>query len=151
MIPIQSSKVEVLLAPATVTIATNASSYGYLDTLGWDQAKIIVLTAKEATTSACAKLLKITEGTNSTAASAIVALTGGTATSASVGFVIPVFKGTAEGGAVVFDIDLTKRARYLRIQCNPGTASTFGAIAILTRGKQEPGSDDGSVKEQVIA
>lgn len=146
----QDMKVEVLIAPATVTIATNASTYGYLDTIGWEHAKIVVNTAKEATSSACAKVLAVTEGTNSAAATAIVAATGGTATSTSVGFVIPLYKGTAEGAAVVFDIDLRKRERYLKIQCNPGTASTFSAIALLSRGKVMPGSDAGSAQKHVI-
>lgn len=139
----QDMKVETVIAPATVTLATNSSTYGYLDTLGWDHAKMILVSATEATTSACAVVLQITEGTNSTAASAIVALTGGTATSTSVGFVIPDY--SAEGAAVCFDIDLRKRERYLRVHVGPGTASTFGVIALLSRGRAMPGSDDGSV------
>lgn len=139
----QDMKVETVIAPSTVTLATNSSNYGYLDTIGWEHAKIIVISAIEATTSDCAIVLKITEGTNSTAATAIVALTGGTVTSASVGFVIPIY--SAEGAAVALDIDLRKRERYLRLQVNPGAASTFGAIAILSRGKVMPGTDDGSV------
>lgn len=139
----QDMKVETVIAPATVTLATNSSTYGYLDTLGWDHAKIVLISAAEATTSACALVMKITEGTNSTAASAVIALTGGTATSSSVGFVIPDY--SAQGAAVAFDIDLAKRERYLRIHVGPGAASTFGVVALLSRGKAMPGTDDGSV------
>ena len=139
----QDMKVETVIAPATVTLATNSSTYGYLDTIGWEHAKIVVISAAEATTSACASNLRITEGTNSTAATAIIALVGGTATSATVGYVIPDY--SAEGAAVAFDIDLRKRERYLRLHVVPGAASTFGAIAILSRGKVMPGTDDGSV------
>ena len=150
MIESQDTKLEVMVAPATVTLATNSSSYGYLDTLGWDYATILAVGSKEATTSAAFKLLKLTEGTNSTAASSVAAFTGGTATSSSVGFVIPIYKGTAEGTIVRMNIDLRKRERYLRIHLAPGTASNVAAIAILSRGREAiPGSDGGSVKVDV--
>ena len=146
----QDLKTEVLVAPATVTLATNSSTYGYLDTLGWDYATILAIGSKEATTSASFKVCKLTEGTNSTAATAIVAFTGGTATSASVGFVIPVYKGTAEGTVVRMNIDLHKRERYIRIHLAPGTASNVAAIALLSRGAVMPGTDAGSVTKDVI-
>jgi hypothetical protein len=151
MLTVEDCKLEVMLAPSTVTLATNSSNYGYLDTRGWDYATILVTTRALATTSAVCKVLAITEGTNSTAASAIVALTGGAATSGSVGFVIPPFEGTAHGAIVQFNIDLRKRKRYLRLQVNPGNvAAGIGAVAILSRGKQGLSVDDGHVAAEVI-
>lgn len=155
-IPGQSSKVELLIPCKTATVATNASTYGYLDTIGWDHAQIIVLTSgytgAAATSVAMGLVLKVTEGTGSTAASAIVPLTGGAATSTSVGFVIPNYANTSSEGCVaVLDIDLTKRERYLRLQYNQGIKMTFSALAILSRGHVEPGSDDGSAAITVIA
>ena len=49
-----------------------------------------------------------------------------------------------------FDIDLRKRERYLRLHVGPGTASTFGAVALLSRGDEMPGSDDGSVASGAV-
>ena len=148
----QDMKVEVLLAPVTAVLATNTSTYGYLDTKGWNHCKIVYVSATEASSSAACTVLKITEGTNSTAASDIVALTGGTSVVAdSTGFVIPVYGSDADSGAIVFDIDLRKRERYLRIHAAPGTTSTFSAVALLSRGEQVPGSDEGSADLHVIA
>jgi hypothetical protein len=140
--PIQDSKVELLLEGQTA--ATNSTSYGYLDTIGWQAAKVLVAFGTAATTSAVATTLSLTEGTNSTAASAVVALTGGTATDSSHGFVIPTGV-TTEGVVVAFDVDLRKRSRYLRLNVTPAQANSFAAMALLTRGNVEPGSDDGSV------
>ncbi len=142
----QDMKVEAMIQPQTVTIASGVSTYGYLDTLGWDHCKLLYVSATEASSSAACITLKITEGTNSTAASAIVALTGGTNVVAdSTGFTIPNYStATDGGGAIVFDIDLTKRERYLRIHTVPSTPSNFVASALLSRGHAVPGSDDGS-------
>ena len=147
----QDQKVEILIAPTTQTIASNASTYGYIDTIGWNHMKVVYVSAVEASSTAAALTLKFTEGTNSTAASAIVALTGGTATSSSVGFVIPIYATDGDGGALVFDIDLRKRERYLRLHTVPGTNSTFSAVALLSRGEQVPGADEGSADLHIIA
>lgn len=148
-VELQDAKVEVMLVPGTATLATNSSTYGYLDTLGWDYATILYVTNKFATTSACAKVLKLTEGTNSTAATAIVAFTGGTATSSSVGFVIPAYEGTSDGTCVRMNVDLRKRERYLRLHVGPGAADVPYAVAVLSRGRAVPGTDDGSVAVDV--
>ncbi len=150
MIEAQDTKLEVMLPAGAATVATNSSNYGYLDTLGWDYAQINTLFPKLATTSACALVLSLTEGTNSTAATAIEAFTGGTAVvSGSVGFVIPTFEGTADGTIVRMNVDLRKRERYLRIQVNPGKACVPVVLASLSRGREVPGSDDGSVAADV--
>ena len=136
-IPQQSDLVVPLIAPNTATQATNALLYGYLDTLGFDHASIIYLPNVGTATGCAAKALYVTEGTNSTAASAIVALRGGTATSASVAFVVGNLN-TDVSTAVVLDIDLLKRERYLRVNVSPGEKGTLGVIAVLSRGKKQP-------------
>ncbi len=146
----RDQKVEVLLNPSTQTIASGATSYGYIDCLGWNHLKVTWINATEASSSTAAITLSILEGTNSTAASAITALTGGDS-SATEGFIIPLYSTRTDGGgAIVFDIDLRKRERYLRIQCTPSTPTVFAAIALLSRGEQVPGSDDGSADLHVI-
>ena len=146
---VQSCKVEGIVQVGT-SVATNATTIGYLDTLGWDQADIFVTYSTNATTSACATVLSLKEGTNSTASTSIVAFTGGTATSTSVGFVIPAFKGTAEPTVIHFSVDLQKRERYLRVTSTSPAAGTVSAIAVLSRGEVMPGADAGSVAIKVV-
>ena len=137
-VQLQDCKVECVIPPQTITIADAATTYGYIDTLGWDHLKLILVAAIEASSSNMCDKLSISEGTNSTAATAITALLGGTA------FTIPLYD-TDEGATVVFDIDLRKRERYLRVNHSSGADSTCAVIGILSRGKVMPGTDDGSV------
>lgn len=145
MIESQSNKVEWVIS-SNATVATGTTTYGYLDTAGFDYAKVMVSTGKQATTSAMATTLSLTEGTNSTAASAIVAFTGGTSVvSGSTGFTIPAFAGTSEASVAVLNVNLGKRERYLRVNVkNTAAAVVPEAVAILSRGEEIPGPDDGS-------
>ena len=136
-VQLQDSKVVVLMAPLITTTATAATVYGYVDALGWDYAKIIYAPTKGTATGVCAKAIAITEGTNSTAATAIVALRGGTQTAASVGFVCGALS-TSYNVGIVFDLDLRKRERYLRVAVTPGEKAMVTVIAILGRGEQAP-------------
>lgn len=135
----QSAKVVVLNAPLITTTATNASVYGYLDCLGWEHAKIIFAPTIGTATGVAFKAIAITEGTNSTAATAIVALRGGTATSASVGYVVGNL--STSKAFIAYDLDLRKRERYLRTMVVPGEKACFAVIAILSRGQLEPVTD----------
>jgi hypothetical protein len=141
MIHGQNDQFVVLVAPATVTVATNATSYGYLDCLGYDQARFVYTCTLGTATGVAAKQFAIREGTNSTAATAIVALTGGTATATSVAFVCGALD-TKVPVAMVLDVDCTKRERYLRVQVTPGEKNVPCVIGILSRGKVMPGTDD---------
>jgi hypothetical protein len=120
MIASQGMKVVQLIAPGFATSATNASHYGYLDTLGWDHATILVELGTGATNVKQFNLLEITEGTNSTAATAITALTGADSTSTAAGFAWTALAATPT--CTRFELDLTKRERYLRLQANLGAA-----------------------------
>lgn len=141
MIPGQNDQIVALIAPVTVTTATNATSYGYLDTVGYHHAQFIYTCSIGTATGACAKQFAIREGTNSTAATAIVALTGGTQTAASVAFVCGALD-TIIPVAMIMDVDLTKRERYLRCQVTSGEKNVPTVTAILRRGKVMPGVDD---------
>jgi hypothetical protein len=147
-VQLQDSKVVVLNAPLITTTATAASVYGYLDCLGWDYAKIIFSPTIGTATGIAFKAIAITEGTNSTAATAIVALRGGSATAASVGFVVgnlSTYKST-----VVYDLDLRKRERYLRTLVVPGEKACFSVIAVLTRGEQQPVTDAANINHIIL-
>jgi len=151
MIDLQNTKVESLIRPTKATVNTNATSYGYLDTLGWDYAKIVIhASATHAITSAAFTTIALSEGTNSAAATGVVALTGGAATSASVGFVIATGTDTSQGAMFCLNVDLRKRERYLKLGLTPAAKGDFSACAVLTRGHQVPGADAGSVLNNVI-
>jgi hypothetical protein len=131
------SKVVVMVAPSTATGQTAETALGILDCIGWEHAKLVYLPALGTTTGPCATVLSLGEGTGSTAFTAIVPLVGGTATSASVGFVCGNLS-TAENVCVVWDLDLRERERYLELAITPGEEAAFAAIAILSRGREEP-------------
>jgi hypothetical protein len=117
------------------TDATNASHTFSFDTKGFEAANILVGMNTHATNKAALTACKITEGDTTTAYSAIVAFTGGTATSSSVGFVIPNAVKMGGGGVMEFQVDLKARKRYLKVTLTPGdaTANETYAIARLSR------------------
>ena len=145
MMPNQSTKVECLKANV-ITVATNANNYGYLDTIGWDSALILTTIGTGSTSAYSFKTLALSEGTNSAAATAIPKFTGATTTSTSAYLAITKFAATPT--VVRMNVDLTKRERYLRINAIPGTAAAVNVTAILSRGRQMPGSDAGSVTSE---
>lgn len=135
--PGQSDKVLVVIAPATQTVNTNATSYGYVDCIGYDHAQFIYTCVTGTATGVMAKEYAIREGTNSTAASAIVALTGGTQTATSVAWVVGSLS-TDVPVISVINVDLHKRERYLRCQITPGEKNIPCVIVILSRAKIAP-------------
>lgn len=149
MIEAQDMKTEVMIAPTTVFTEAD-SAVGYLDTQGWEYATITTILSSGASTKYQANVLKITEGTNSAAASAVPAFTGttNTVTSTSAGFLIPIMStvtGVQGGHTWQFQIDLRKRERYLALTYEADTTCRASAVAMLSRGKQVPGADAGSV------
>jgi hypothetical protein len=130
------SNAVVSLEPASR--ATNATAVMTYDTKGFNSLKIKVCGGTAASTSALYTTLKITESdtvTNASSQTAIVALTGGTATSSSVGFVVPTSAAGANlGGHIVdFQIDLRKRKRYLGLSITPDQTMIYGAVGELHR------------------
>ena len=130
------------------TQATGATHSMIFDTKGFDRANVYFGMATHVTSLASLKTLKFTEGTNTTCGTAIVAFTGGTVTSSSVGFVIPTAAKMGIGDMVEFQIDLRARKRYMRLDVTPGdtTAKQTYGIAILSRPGQ---SKDTAVKKYV--
>ena len=126
----------LLIMPAA-TCATNATQSMVFDKAGFDQANLYVLVGTHATNGAAIGTLKITEhdsATTITSHSDIVAFTGGTQTSTSVGFVIPDAAALGPGGIIEFQIDLRKRKKILALQITPGTTTmNIAALARLTR------------------
>jgi len=146
MIHAQRAKVTNFFPPQE--IGTTAVS-GYIDTVGWDYLTVVTNLAA-VTTSTTITELAFTEGDTTSAADAITALTGGTATG---NFTIPVGKGTATtntGTVTVFQIDLKKRKRYLKLSATLSHASVFTAEAILSRGEADPTTDAEAGADDVI-
>jgi len=142
---IQSAKHEGLFA-SSITLATNASTSGIVDTIGWDYAHFLVTNDTGATNKAAFVQCQLTEGTEGTSTdTAIVAFTGGTSVVAgSTGFVIPAMN-TDEPTIVAMNVDLRKRERFIKLTADPSITAAISGICLLTRGREAmPGSDDGS-------
>lgn len=126
------------------TTATNATQSMVFDTKGFDHCNLFVAMGTHATGKAALSTLKITESDTSTvisSQSAIVALTGGTATSSSVGFKIPTAVYMGPGAGVEFSIDLRTRKRYLGLQLTPGDATAKAAWAVARLSRAEYSRD----------
>lgn len=128
-------KVVSLIKP--VSVATNATQTGSIDTRGFKHARIVVHLDSQSSTTSAPAVLKLSEGDTTSSYADIVAFTGGTETSTSVGFVIPT-AGTAPT-FVVLDVDLKKRKRYLKITFTSGDgAQLASATAHLARPETHP-------------
>ena len=126
------------VASAAATVATNATQKLTFDTSGFDTANVKVLVGTNATTSATFTSMAWSESdtvTNVSSMTSIASLTGGTATSSTVGFVLPGAAGTALGGGVAceFQIDLRNRKKYLGLEVTPAQSLVFGVVADLTK------------------
>lgn len=138
----------LLLMPAA-TCATNATQSLVFSKEGasgeiYDHANIYVLVGTHATNGASIGTLAIKESDTSTvhsSMSSIVAFTGGTATSTSVGFVIPGASALGPGGVVEFQVDLRNRKKYCGLTITPGsTTMNIAAIGRLTRSSESADS-----------
>jgi hypothetical protein len=76
--------------------------------------------------------------TNVTAQTDIVALTGGTATSTSVGYVINAAADTSDANIYHYEIDARAGERYLGVSVTPPTTQVISISAHMYRGGQMP-------------
>ena len=145
------------------TCATNASTYFSFckvddvthksspTGISYDYATVMVNVAAHATNGTAILVCKFSESDTVTSPSSmtdIVALTGGTATSSTVGFVIPGAATTGVGGNMVFNIDLRGRKKYIGLSLQPGTTTTMGwSVNALLYGSE---SADTSTEKSLI-
>lgn len=136
MIVNQNAKKVVSIA---ASVATNGTHTVLIDTLGFDNADISLCLGTAAATTA-ATVCKVAESdtTDATAFSDIVSATGGTATSATVGFVIPARSNTDGAETYQFNINTGGRKRYLKPSFTPGSATVTAVSATLTRAGVSP-------------
>jgi hypothetical protein len=132
----------IAVPAATVTAAATQSLS--LDTAGAEQAVIKINMGTCATTSVAFSALSIVESdtvTSPTSMESIVALTGGTETSTSAGFITPTQAEMENGGiAIEFDLDLRKLKRYIGTIVVPGQSIVMSQEARLTRLKESADS-----------
>ena len=121
--------------------AAAATGTGRVDTLGFDFVSIDTVMATSTATNPPTRLrLMESDDTVVTNFANIVPFTGGTATSATVGFVIPNSRtNTNTFYGVKFNVDLRGRKRYLRLEVSPAdTNQITSAVANLHRGDEAP-------------
>ena len=124
--------------------AAGTAYLGSFDTKGYDRANVYLMAYNGASAAASGFVSSIIMSESDTITSAssqtdIVALTGGTATSTSVGFVIGGdTANTGATGCIELQIDLKKRKRYLGlyIACDQGESCVASGIAIFGRAEQ---------------
>lgn len=123
--------------------ATNGATLtsDQIDTLGFDVVKVTVITttADNATNTLSTLVVQESDTTAATDFANVVAFNGGTATSATVGFVIPNMPtATTTAPFAVLNVNTAYRKRYLRVRVTPVTTQTFCVLAQLARAEQTP-------------
>lgn len=121
-----------------VSTTNAATATGLVDTLGFQS---LYLAVKQGTSNSTSNKLTVCSLTESDTSNgtfvAIPALTGGTQTSTSVGFVIPAAHATLQQ-KYMFNVDLRARKRWLKLTLSPVTTQILGAYGMLGRGEQWP-------------
>jgi hypothetical protein len=132
-----SPKALVVLTPKSYTAAGTALSAA-LDVSGHDYLSLDVCLGTADTTSHQPTVLKLSESDDTTTTvTDIVAFTGGTATSTTVGYVIPAGD-TSNATIIKMNVDLKKRKRYLRLALTAATVQLISVTANLFMSEQTP-------------
>lgn len=114
------------------TVASNATSSGTIDTLGYDYATIF---CHHDTTTTNPQIMRLLEGTNNSPATEVSAFVGDTT------FTIPAVD-TDDGIQVVMHIDLRERERWLSLEVEAaGASAIMSGMCILSRAKNSPITD----------
>jgi hypothetical protein len=129
MMPLQNTATKVVIAP--LSVATNATATGVLDTLGFEEAAIDITMDTAADTTNNPTVLKLSEGDDTNASTDVTAFVG----DGVGGFTIPAVS-ESDPTVVRFNLDLRKRERYLKVTLTAGGAATImGVNAILGKAK----------------
>lgn len=132
----------VLLRDTSTTAAATAS--GTCDTLGYKSIHIGMFHSTSDSTSNKWTVCRFSECDTSNGTFVTnAAWTGGTATSTTVGFVIPAAV-TATKQIFAFHLDLRGRKRYLKFEASPATTEIIGVFGWLDRGEQAPSTVSGA-------
>lgn len=130
MIHAQNTKKVVVIKPAS--IATNATSTGNIDCLGYDYCSIDIIADTAAAVSNNPSVMLVKEGDTTSSFAAVPGLTGDT------DFTI-ANADTANAAITTLDINLKARKRYLQVSLTAAGAATIYAVtATLSRAEQAP-------------
>ena len=143
MVP-SNTKCVCMIAPGTVAAASTTEAG--LDTYGYDYCTIDVINGNTATNATAVTFIQVSESdtvlpTAYTDGTAIVALTGAAAVSATAGFVLPTPSTCTVvpvGSNFRFNIDLKGRKRYLGLLVTPAQTWSLSAVAMLSRVQDGP-------------
>lgn len=136
MHPLAATKNSVTLIGALTNGATGTAN---VDTLGFDYVSIKLIATTADVVSNKPTVLKIAESDDTvvTNFANVTTFVGGTATSTSVGFVIPSAD-TSNPNVYRFNVDCRYRKRYLKISVSPQTTQTYSLVADLGEGSEWP-------------
>jgi hypothetical protein len=132
MIAVQNLYPIVALAPTSATAGATITS-ALIDTKGAHYANLVVVASSTPAATYTPTTFAISEAdnTNATAFNNIAAFTGGVAAG---NFAIPAAQtATTTAPYALFNLDLRKRKRYLRLQFAPQTTQTVTVLAQLSR------------------
>ena len=144
MVPSETKS--ICLIPPVTAAAAASTTVGGVDTLGYDYCTIDVICASIPTGTDVMTYLQVCESdtvlpTAYTDGDVIVALTGGTHTSATAGFVLPGLSTCTVvpiGTDLRLNIDLRGRKRYLGLLVTPAVTTNLTAVAMLSRAHVDP-------------
>lgn len=132
MIHSQATKEAIVIAPVSVT---TTEVTGTVDTLGYERATINVI-LDDAATTVTVTSLSVSEGETTSSVTAIDEFTAGTADG---NVTLPAASGTSVTGDIIqFDIDLTRRKRYLLVTLASSAARIGTVTCSLSRAKDVP-------------
>ena len=131
-----SPKAVIVIAPVSKTNGATASAS--FDTLGYDHVTIDIVIPTADTTTDGLSVCKLSESDDTTTTvTDVTAFVGGTATSATVGYVLPAGV-TAANSNIKMNVDLKKRKRYLTLTVVPRTTQILVALGNLQIAEQDP-------------
>ena len=132
--------VRVVSMTPPITVAAASTTTCRLDTQGYDYATICVTGGATATDTNLMTYVQISESettpTAYTDGTVIVPFVGGTATSATAGFVLPGQSSSTVvpiGCTFQFNADLTRRKRFLVVLVTPPNTMALAVHAVLSR------------------
>jgi len=140
MVNLQNVKVLVPIRQASLTSGATGTS-DTIDTRGYRHAKLILYASTSDVVSNTYSTLHVRESDATVVSNfaTAAALVGGTATSSTVGFVIPNAEtATSSSAFMVLNINLRRRKRYLQLRLTPQTTVSSTLVCILSRPEQSP-------------